>query len=126
MILTELPKPTRHGRLLSAHGADDLGVGGEAAGGFFGISNSIINTDLEHTVDRAQQRHLRVWSLLADYARRLTGARFIASLAAVLDFDAHGVPFLVVGDAGTTPPLSYSEENLHTCSGRGVSTPRYP
>jgi hypothetical protein len=47
---------------------------------------------------------VRVWSLLADYARRLTGARFIASLTAVLDFDAHQSPFLVCGDAGTTSP----------------------
>jgi hypothetical protein len=53
---------------------------------------------------RAQQRHLRVWSLLADYARRRTGARFIASLPAVLDFDAHRLPFLVCGDARTTSP----------------------
>jgi hypothetical protein len=75
--------------LLSAHGADNLGVGGEAAGRFFGIGNTIINTDLERTAARAQQRHLCVWSLLADYARRLTGARFIASLTAVFDLDFH-------------------------------------
>jgi hypothetical protein len=95
---------TRHARLLSAYGADDLSVGGEAAGRFFGISNTIINPNFEHAAARAQQRHLRVWSLLADYARRLTGARFIASLAAVLDFDAHRLPFLVCGDAGRTSP----------------------
>jgi hypothetical protein len=94
MILT-----TQHRWLLSAHGADDLSVGRETAGRFFGISNTIINTDLEHTAARAQQRHLRVWSLLDDYARRLTGARFIASLTAVLDFDVHRLPFLVCGDA---------------------------
>ena len=98
MILT-----TRHGRLLSAYGADDLSVGGEAAGRFFGVGNTIINANLEHAAARAQQRHLRVWSLLADYARRLTGARFIASLTAVLDFDAHRLPFPVCGTTGRTP-----------------------
>jgi hypothetical protein len=85
--------------MLSAHGADDLSVGGEAAGRFFGVGNTIINTDHEHTPARAQQRHLRVWSLLADYSRR-----FIASLTAVLDFDAHRLPFLVCGDAGRMSP----------------------
>jgi hypothetical protein len=92
------------GRLLSAHSADDLSVGGKAAGRFLGIGNTTINTNLEHTAARAPQRHLRVWSLLADYARRLTGARLITSLAAVFDFDAHQSPFLVCGDAGTTLP----------------------
>jgi hypothetical protein len=79
----------KDGPRLSAHGADDLSVGGKAARRLFGISNTPINTNLEHTAARALQRHLRVWSLFADYARRLTGARFIASLTAVLDFDAH-------------------------------------
>jgi hypothetical protein len=35
---------TRHARLLSAYGADDLSVGGEAAGRFFGIRTRISNT----------------------------------------------------------------------------------
>ena len=38
---------------------------------------------------RAPQCHLRIWSDLADEVRRLTGARFIVSLTAVLDFDMH-------------------------------------
>ena len=78
-----------NGRAPLAHGTDDLGVGGEAACRFLGVGDTVVNADLKHTTARAQQGHLRVWPLLADDARRLTGARFIVSLAAVLDFDAH-------------------------------------
>ena len=55
----------------------------------------VIDPDLKDTPARALQGHLRVWLNLADELRRRTGARFIVSLAAVFDFDAHQLPSMV-------------------------------
>jgi hypothetical protein len=52
----------------------------------------LIDANLEDTPAQALQCHLRIWPDLADEVRRRTGARFIVSLAAVLDFDAHRLP----------------------------------
>jgi hypothetical protein len=50
---------------------------------------SVVDADLKDAPTGPPQCHLRIWSDLADEVRRLTGARFIVSLVAVLDFDAH-------------------------------------
>jgi hypothetical protein len=73
----------------SGHGADDLGVGGEPAKGMFGEGYAVLDADIKDAATGPPQRHLRAWSDLADEVRRLTGARLIASLAAVFDFDVH-------------------------------------
>jgi hypothetical protein len=88
----------------SGHDADDLGIGGEPAKRLLGAGYTFVDADLKDAPTGPPQCHLRIWSDLADEVRRLTGARFIVSLAAVLDFDAHRLPFLDCGDAGTTSP----------------------
>jgi hypothetical protein len=73
----------------SGHDADDLGIGGEPAKRPLGAGYTVVDADLKDAPTGPPQCHLRIWSDLADKVRRLTGARFIVSLAAVLDFDAH-------------------------------------
>jgi hypothetical protein len=73
----------------SGHDADDLGIGGEPAKRLLGAGYTVVDADLKDAPTGPPQCHLRIWSDLADEVRRLTGARFIVSLAAVLDFDAH-------------------------------------
>jgi hypothetical protein len=68
---------------------DDLCIGREATNCLLRAGNMAVDTDLKDTPARAQQGHLRIWLDLADEVRRRTGARFIVSLAAVFDFDAH-------------------------------------
>jgi len=55
----------------------------------------VIDADLKDAPARALQGHLRIWPDLADELRRRTGARFIVSLAAVFNFDAHRLPSMV-------------------------------
>src|SRR5262245_39571154 len=74
------------------HDANDLCIGREATNCLFGPSNSVVDADLKGPPTRAPECHLRIWSDLADEVRRRTGARFIVSLPAVLDLDAHRLP----------------------------------
>ena len=91
----------------SGHGADDLGIGGKAAKRLLGAGYAVVDADLKDAPTRPPQYHLRIWSDLADEVRRLTGARFIVSLTAVLDFNAHRLPShvceVVVVPQGSTP-----------------------
>jgi hypothetical protein len=73
----------------SSDDADDLGISGEPAKRLLGAGYAVVDADLKDAPTGPQECHLRIWSDLADEVRRLTGARFIVSLAAVLDFDAH-------------------------------------
>jgi hypothetical protein len=73
----------------SGYNADDLGIGGEPAKRLLGAGYTVVNADLKDAPTGPPQCHLRIWSDLADEVRRLTGARFIVSLTAVLDFDVH-------------------------------------
>jgi hypothetical protein len=79
----------------SGHGADDLGIGGEPAEGLLGAGYAVVDADLKDAPTGRLQRHLRVRPGLANELRRLTGARFIASLTAVSDLDAHRLPSVV-------------------------------
>jgi HEAT repeat protein len=63
----------------------------------------VIDADLKDAPARALQGHLRIWPDLADELRRRTGARFIVSLAAVFNFDAHRLPSMVCGHILTRP-----------------------
>jgi len=78
----------------SGHDGNDLCIGREATDCLFGAGNTVVDADLKYAPARAPQCHLRIWSQLVDEVRRRTGARFIVSLAAVFDFDAHN-PLLV-------------------------------
>ena len=73
----------------SGHDADDLGIGRKPAKRLLGAGYTVLDTDLKNAPTGPLQCHLCIWSDLADEVRRLTGARFIVSLTAVLDFDAH-------------------------------------
>ena len=73
----------------SGHYADNLVIGREPAKRMLGEDYAIFDADIKDAASGPPQRHVRIWSDLADDVRRLTGARLIASLAAVLDFDAH-------------------------------------
>jgi hypothetical protein len=70
----------------------------------FGEGYAVLDADIKDTAAGPPQRHVRTWSDLTDEVRRLTGARFIASLAAVFDFDVHRLHPLFVGDARTMSP----------------------
>jgi hypothetical protein len=48
-----------------------------------------VNDDFKHAIAGPLQRNLGGWVLLLDEFARRTGARFIASLAAVFDFNLH-------------------------------------
>ena len=69
-----------------------------------GEDDAVLDADVKDTATGPPQRHVRSWHDLANEVRRLTGARFIASLAAVLDFDVHRLDPLFVGDTGATSP----------------------
>jgi hypothetical protein len=71
------------------HEGFDFSIGRKTTGCLLRIGNTIVDTDLKYTPARALQRYLRLWSEITDEVRRRTGARFIVSLAAVADFDAH-------------------------------------
>jgi hypothetical protein len=74
---------------------NDLCIGRKATNFLLRVGKTVVDADLEYTPARALQCYLRTWSELADEIRRRTGARFIVSLAAVLDFDAHSYdPYL--------------------------------
>jgi hypothetical protein len=66
-------------------------------GGLLGAGDTVVDADLEDTPTRALQCHLRTGPDFANKVRRRTGARFIVSLAAVLDFDAHQLPSFACG-----------------------------
>jgi hypothetical protein len=83
----------------SGHGADNLGIGGKPAECLLGAGYAVVDADLKDTATGPLQRYLRVGPDLADEVRRLTGARFIASLTAVSDFDAHRLPSFVCAAA---------------------------
>ena len=79
----------------SDHDTDDLGIGGKPAKRLLGAGHAVVDVDLKDPSTGPPQRHLRIWSDLTDELRRLTGARFIVSLTAILDFDAHWPPSFV-------------------------------
>jgi hypothetical protein len=80
-----------------SYDADDLGIGGEPAKRLLEAGYTVVDADLKDAPTGPPQCHLRIWSDLADETRRRTGARFIVSLAAVFDFDAHRLPSFACG-----------------------------
>jgi hypothetical protein len=89
-----LERPLRRN---STYGGDDLCIGREVTGGLLGAGDTVVNADLEDTPARALQCHLHIGPYFANEVRRRTGARFIVSLAAVLDFDAHQLSSFACG-----------------------------
>jgi hypothetical protein len=89
---------------ISRYGADNLGIGGEPAERLLGAGYAVVDADLKDATTRPAQCHLGVWSDLADQVRRLTGARFIVSLTAVLDFNAHPSIHCLWERSATTKP----------------------
>jgi hypothetical protein len=72
-----------------------------------GASYTVVDADFKNATTRSPQRYLCIGSMLADEIRRLTGARLIVSLPAVLDFDAHRLQsFLGGAVAGGGDPSS--------------------
>jgi hypothetical protein len=86
----------------SGYDADDLGIGGKPAKRLLGADHTVVDANLKDASTGPPQCHLRIWSDPADEVRRLTGARFIVSLTAVLDFDVHQLSSLV-GEAVVVP-----------------------
>jgi hypothetical protein len=76
----------------SGHSGDDLCIGREATDDVLRTGNTVVDADLKDAPARTLQAYLRIWPDLADELRRRTGARFIVSLAAVFDLDAHRLP----------------------------------
>jgi hypothetical protein len=74
---------------VSGNRGDDFGLGWETTKFLLGTRNAVVDPDLKDATTGTPQSHLRIWSGLLDDASRLTGARFIASLPAVVDFDLH-------------------------------------
>jgi hypothetical protein len=83
-------------RLPSVSGDDgnDLGIGGKPAKRVLGAGYTVIDENIKDSPTGPPQCHLCIWSEPADEVRRLTGARFIVSLTAVFNFDAHRLAFL--------------------------------
>jgi len=78
--------------LNSGHRGDDLCIGREATNDLLRAGNTAVDADLKDAPAQTLQGDLRILPDLADELRRRTGARFIVSLAAVFDFDAHQPP----------------------------------
>jgi hypothetical protein len=78
------PSPVRSG-----HDADNLGIGWKPTKRLFGAGYAVVDADCKNAPTGSPQAHLSIRSDLANEVRRLTGARFIVSLAAVFDFDMH-------------------------------------
>lgn|SRR5712691_5162557 len=85
----ELAAPKRAGSPPSAKAADDLRIGREATLCFLREREPAVHLDFEHATAGSAQARLRRGSLLEDQVPRRTGARFIASHAAIFDFDFH-------------------------------------
>jgi hypothetical protein len=102
--------------LASGYDADNLGIGGEPAKRLLGAGYTVVDADLKDAPTGAPQCHLRIWSDLADEVRRLTGARFIVSLTAVLDFDMHRLSSFV-GEAVVVAQGATSVSHGAPCSG---------
>jgi hypothetical protein len=69
-----------------------------------GEGYAVLDADIKDAATGPPQRHVRTWFQLADEVRRLTGARFIASLAAVFDFDVHRLHPLFVAKSEQRGP----------------------
>ena len=79
---------TRPGRLADC--AEYLLVCREPAGRLLRVGQPAVHSDLKDTAPRSAQRNLRVRPGIAKRFCRRTGARFVASHAAIFDFDLHG------------------------------------
>jgi hypothetical protein len=109
--------------------ADDLRILGEPTERLLGNGHTAVDADLKNTSAGPQQCHLRIWPDLADQVCRLTGARFIISLTAVLDFDAHrfavrySCDAAVVARAYRARPCAQPFRICHAAKMRVGSTP---
>jgi hypothetical protein len=74
---------------LSGETAGDLFAGRKATGRLLRVRQSAVNANFEDAATRPQQAQLRRGPQLGDQFFRLTGARLIASLAAIFDLDFH-------------------------------------
>jgi len=101
VVLAGLPPPRgRHhapcsGRL--PEGTQQFFVCRKLTGRLLGISEPAVHRDLEDAAARPSQAHLRGGLGLKNRIPRRTGAWFIASHAAVFDFDLHGVALPEIG-----------------------------
>ena len=107
---------------ISRYGADNLGIGGEPAERLLRAGYAVVDTDLKDATTGPAQCHLGIWSDLADQVRRLTGARFIVSLTAVLDFNAHRLASIVCG-RGVLPQSPASVSSGSKCKGLRTGYP---
>jgi hypothetical protein len=74
---------------LSAETAGDLFARRKATGRLLRVRQSAVDANFEDAATRPPQAQLRRGPQLFDQFFRLTGARLIASLAAVFDLDQH-------------------------------------
>jgi hypothetical protein len=90
-VRNELGRPDRDALrcALSAKTAGDLFARRKATGSLLREREPAIDANFEDAAARPPQAQLRRGSQLGDQFPRLTGARFITSLAAVFDLDCH-------------------------------------
>jgi hypothetical protein len=74
---------------LSGETAGNLFAGRKATGRLLRVCQPAVNANFEDAATRPPQAQLRRGPQLFDQFPRLTGARFIASLAAVFDLNFH-------------------------------------
>jgi hypothetical protein len=101
----------------SAHRFEDFGIGGKTANRLLGTDDAAIDADLKDAATRSLQCYLGIWSGLANQLRRLTGARFVTSLATIVDLDMHDLRSSFWGghSTGMMPPSpSYSRPERGT------------
>ena len=90
----------------SAEGRYHLLVCRELAGRLLGVGETAIDGNLEYSTTRPAQPHLCAWHRPFDQTCRRTGARFVASHAAIFDLDLHQADLLVVvTSVEQQPPL---------------------
>jgi hypothetical protein len=75
----------------------DILAGREFSARLLGVFEVAVDPDLEHPTARAAKAYVSVRPYREDQLPRLTGARLVASLAAVFDLNFHfGYTFLVL------------------------------
>jgi hypothetical protein len=75
----------------STNAADDFRIGRKATRCFLREGKPAVGFDFEHSAAGSAEANLRRGQFLEDQVPRRTGARLIASQAAIFDFDFHTI-----------------------------------
>jgi hypothetical protein len=99
----------------SANTSDDFRFRRKAARCLLRESKPAVHLDFEHAAAGSAQRDLCRWSRLENEIPRRTGARLIASHAAIFDFDFHKIePF----EFPKTRPPTKTAADIELCFSR--------